>query len=412
VGDTLSQIALRFGVSLEALKAANNLQGDLVYAGRELVIPSGGMPVVPLLPTAHPTLAGYHIVAAGETLADIADEYQTTIPALRAVNAMYGDALLPGQQLAIPTTTTVTTPTWQYSIAEGNLLLAYPSSLETDRFTLHYTPGTFPAIDPQATAYLVKVGLATIERLYASPLTWHFDAYVAGTVFEPPNQALRGRSFSISRTYFFLHDGTGNAADQQYIATHELTHVISWNLFGYPGSAMLAEGVAVYMGMESIAGSDHLPLQTFCAAYLQAGQLPRVTALLSFEGHIYDLQNYYTAGCFVEFLIETYGSQKFGQNYSMVNYEENYGQTLWTLEDAWRSGLLSVVLPETLDPARFVQGVKDVEAAYQSLLPVFRARPEQLEAYRELDKVRLALLEGRLDEMDQHLAVFQKLLNP
>jgi len=38
-GDTLFRIALRFGTTVAALQAANNLSGTLIYVGQRLVIP-------------------------------------------------------------------------------------------------------------------------------------------------------------------------------------------------------------------------------------------------------------------------------------------------------------------------------------------------------------------------------------
>ena len=39
-GETLSTIAARYGVTVEAIKAANGLTGDLIWVGQELRIPA------------------------------------------------------------------------------------------------------------------------------------------------------------------------------------------------------------------------------------------------------------------------------------------------------------------------------------------------------------------------------------
>ncbi len=79
---------------------------------------------------------------------------------------------------------------------------------------------------------------------------------------------------------------------------------------------MLSEGTAVYAGMDFVRGQELLPLRDFCAVYWQAGALPRVSQDLDFLGHIRNLENYYSAGCFVEFLIERYGAPAFGNLYA------------------------------------------------------------------------------------------------
>ena len=45
-GDSLSRIAKKFGTSVEALKAANNLSTDRIYSGQELLIPVESAPEV------------------------------------------------------------------------------------------------------------------------------------------------------------------------------------------------------------------------------------------------------------------------------------------------------------------------------------------------------------------------------
>lgn len=366
--DTLWGISMRFEVSVEALTAANGIVGETIWPGDVLTIPVGGAVVIARTPVALPTAA--------------ADE-ATPPPA----------------------------EVWAPSIIEGNLAAAYPSTLETARFTLHTTPGTYPAQHAEATAAMVSRGLAHIEQTFQKPLPGVFDVYAAGSIFAAPNQALRGYSVSAARRYFFLHDGVGAPVDQQYIATHELTHLYAWNVFGRPVSAMLSEGAAVSAGLGAIAGEGHLPLKTFCAAYDLAGQLPRVSGSLSFQGHIRDLENYYAAGCFVQYLLDTYGPEKFAQLYPTGEYNGVYGKSLAALEADWRAELAThhgevAFAPETLTAA-----VDAVAAAYDRLFRGFSGTLAELRAYRALDAARIALVEGRFEDVDVALAAFRAALD-
>ena len=294
-GDTLSSIASQFEITIDSIKMANKLTGDLIYEGQTLTITPQGSQIRSLetpgtLPTTVPVEEGVitHRVSSGETLENLANNYVVPIENIRSFNYMIGDTILPGQQLTIPLTNKHFHHPWRFSILEGDLDSVYPLSLEADRFTLHFAPGTYPGQDPLVLANLVQQGLQNIETLMQAKLDGHFDVYAAGSVFTPPNRALRGRSFSYLRQTFFLHDGTGNPEDQLYIITHELTHLFAWNVFGQPASAMLSEGAAVYTGMKSIEGHNHLPLDKFCEIYQEAGELPYVSASLSFQGHIKD----------------------------------------------------------------------------------------------------------------------------
>ena len=419
-GDTLGEISLEFGVSMESIQAANNLQGVTIYVDQELVIYLDENAVVALTatPTEEATREGViiHEVVAGDTLSEIAVAYGVTVDEILAANDLDSDVIWVGQELIIPTNDV--TPTlepeasnpWTPSILEGDLASAYPSVVETDRFTVHYVPDTYPADDIDAVEAMIGAGLAHIEDRLQTSLDGEFDVYVAGSLFAPPDAALRGRSFSTARRYHFLHDGTGNTADQQYIATHELTHLFSWNVFGKPVSAMLSEGVAVYTGMTRIADADHMSIETFCAAYHEAEALPLVSSNLRYDGHIRDLQNYYAAGCFVQYLIEMYGPEKFGELYSTGNYSSIYGKSLATLEAAWIADIEYANVEIPFDPADLVAAVDAVSRSYDTLFDDFDGTPAEMSAYEALDAARIALLEGEFDTMEQRLAEFQQAL--
>jgi N-acetylmuramoyl-L-alanine amidase len=63
-GETLSSIADRYGVTVRAIRHANNLQNDLIYPGQRLYIPVQDQyqPTYPSYPTypTYPTQQHYH----------------------------------------------------------------------------------------------------------------------------------------------------------------------------------------------------------------------------------------------------------------------------------------------------------------------------------------------------------------
>jgi LysM repeat protein len=100
-GDTLSSIATQFGVTVEAIKAANSLTGDIIVVGQKLVIPSttAPSPGTPGIPGA--TII--HIVQPGENLFRIALRYNTTVEAISQANGISNPWFIyVGQQLTIP----------------------------------------------------------------------------------------------------------------------------------------------------------------------------------------------------------------------------------------------------------------------------------------------------------------------
>lgn len=100
-GDTLSQIALENGVSVEELRALNGIADpNRIYAGQRLRVSGPGAAAKPAAPVAEPTI---HVVAWGENLTGIARRYGSSIAAIATANGLTNPSFLRvGQQLTIP----------------------------------------------------------------------------------------------------------------------------------------------------------------------------------------------------------------------------------------------------------------------------------------------------------------------
>jgi LysM repeat protein len=95
-GDTLAAIARRFGSTAAILAALNNITNpELIHVGQSLILPAGGEP-----PAAGPV---YHVVQPGETLSSIAAHYGVPMRAIAEVNNLTNVNLIwVGLRLAIP----------------------------------------------------------------------------------------------------------------------------------------------------------------------------------------------------------------------------------------------------------------------------------------------------------------------
>lgn len=91
-GDNLSEIAERFGISLAELKRMNNLRSNTIQIGQQLTLPGG-----------EPVRVSEHTIQRGETLSEIAELYRVTLSSLRQENNLSNDRIMVGQVLKIPT---------------------------------------------------------------------------------------------------------------------------------------------------------------------------------------------------------------------------------------------------------------------------------------------------------------------
>jgi LysM repeat protein len=98
-GDGLYRIARKFGVSVTALMAANNLAlASVIVPGQRLIIPGVGGPVV----TPTPVVSGItYVVQAGDNLYRIALKFGTTVERLKELNHLTSNLILPGQVLIV-----------------------------------------------------------------------------------------------------------------------------------------------------------------------------------------------------------------------------------------------------------------------------------------------------------------------
>jgi murein DD-endopeptidase MepM/ murein hydrolase activator NlpD len=113
-GDTLGQIATRFGISVEALAAANAIDDiNRISVGQVLLIPGTDQRL--------PTITS----RPGETLSDLAARTGVSIDQLAALNEIAPSArLFPGQPIAVPADRSI--PTFRFGAVTG---MDYPTQI-------------------------------------------------------------------------------------------------------------------------------------------------------------------------------------------------------------------------------------------------------------------------------------------
>lgn len=108
-GDTISSIATRFGVTTQAVLAANRLGwSSIIYPGQTIAIPAGGRGAASTAPapSAAPSGGTSYTIVAGDTLSAIAARFGTTTAAIMAANGMGSSTIIySGRTLVIPSGT-------------------------------------------------------------------------------------------------------------------------------------------------------------------------------------------------------------------------------------------------------------------------------------------------------------------
>lgn len=176
-GDTLYSIASRYGVNVDDLKRYNNLNNNTLSIGQQLYIPTGQM----VEDVVGPDFETY-IVKTGDSLSSIASKYGVNANELRNINNLTGDTLFVGQQLLVPRSSNIVdnliTNYVDYRIKAGDTLYNISSRYGVSVDDLKKTNNLFnnnlsidqvikiPIMD--TTVYTVKPGdtLYSISRQY------------------------------------------------------------------------------------------------------------------------------------------------------------------------------------------------------------------------------------------------------
>jgi LysM repeat protein len=156
-GDTLWELAEANGCTVAQLREANDLErGDAPVLGRRINIPECG--------GAAPRRE--HVVEAGDTLEQIATAHGTTVAQLRELNGLDGSLIRVGQRLKLPPPPAPKTGQSRGRVDRG--WLAAPDRMpNSTAYHLRRTPRTFAA------AHLIEHTKRAVEVVHARGLAAH-----------------------------------------------------------------------------------------------------------------------------------------------------------------------------------------------------------------------------------------------
>ena len=120
-GDTLSGIAVRYGTTVAAIKQANGLRSNVIYAGQRLKIPGAGSSgsANNSSGTSGSSSGGTYTVRRGDTLFGIAVRHGTTVSAIMQANGLRSSVIYAGQRLKVPGATGSATAGQSGAVSSG-----------------------------------------------------------------------------------------------------------------------------------------------------------------------------------------------------------------------------------------------------------------------------------------------------
>ena len=120
-GDSLWSIAKKFNISVDKLKAMNNLSSNLLQVGQKLIVKE--METVPT--------GDYYVVQSGDTLYSIAKNNNLTIDQIKSLNNLTTNSLSVGQKLKLKETTESTSTLNTYTVKSGDSLYSIAKKYNT-----------------------------------------------------------------------------------------------------------------------------------------------------------------------------------------------------------------------------------------------------------------------------------------
>lgn len=128
-GENLGSIAKRYRISVNQLKAWNNLKGTTIYPGQKLIVYSSGAPMAQAgnsSPVERSTEQKIHTVKSGENLSLIAKKYKCSVTEIKRWNNLKTNTLQIGQKLKVYPPANINTTTSNgyviYTVKSGDSL--------------------------------------------------------------------------------------------------------------------------------------------------------------------------------------------------------------------------------------------------------------------------------------------------
>lgn len=247
LGDTVAKIAEQYGTSVDAIASANELpNADVIYPGQDLVVETD--------PTPAAVESRTHVVAEGETVWSIAQQYGLSADAIFENNTLPdGDLLSIGQELLIPAAEArgpgSSTRSAPREDPYGRLWAPFRTQLDGSPSSgSNCGPATLGMAMSYFGEWWTTAGIRKSVNEYQG--TWDPDA---GSTWEAMAYAARKRGFEVRGVV----DGAGNYREwsiEDLVAESKAGHPVVvmaryWSLPGHGDSSWWGDHYILFLGL-------------------------------------------------------------------------------------------------------------------------------------------------------------------
>lgn len=216
-GDTLYKISQIYQVSVDQIKSLNNLTSDSIFIGQELILKVNNV-------TAPTTTSDTYKVQAGDTLWRISQKVNLSVEQLKAINNLQSDNIYVGQELRItPSSTGTTTPSTQPTITYKDYQIKSGDNLWKISIEWGIPKSELMLVNGLSESSVLKIGQIIRIPVHNIPVKptlgvrygEHLDWWTEAQYVLPINKVAKVTDFQTGKTFTVKRTIGANHADSE-----------------------------------------------------------------------------------------------------------------------------------------------------------------------------------------------------
>ena len=191
---------------------------------------------------------------------------------------------------------------------------------------------------------------------------------------------------------YVLHDGSGDLPDLNFHLAYGMARLWGEQVWGGSPDPVLQEGMAYALADQRNVGSGNLRLCDVAYTYQSVGDLPDLTLVGHWEIEwTRNMVNLATAGCYYQYLTETYSAEDVQALYTSGDYAPLQGEGFVVEVAAFEDWLLGYQPSQDIDAPAFVEQMDRLLQMNRLFFPDMAGWEYSVDIYYALDQARLGL---------------------